>query len=426
MSKSRKKKPAYLLHKPSGRARVRINGEDIYLGEYGTPASREKYDDLIADWFARNGDVKSYVLEIDDLYLLYHEHSLQHYRKNGRLTSEYHCVKSAVRPLIKLYGRTRVRDFGPRALKNVRQAMVDAGHVRGSVNSMINRIRRMFRWGVENEHVPVAVYQSLCAVQGLQSGRTTACESEPVLPVKEAIVNATLKHVSPVVAAMIQLQLLTGARPGELVNLRPCDLTMGTDGMWTYRPEGHKTEHRGRERRIYVGPEAQAILRPYLNRAPEEFCFSPRETMDLRHTQQREERKSPMTPSQAARCPKTKPKRSPSNRYTTASYRRAIERACEAAFGMPAALKGIPRDETGNRRAESPAEKKKRLKLATEWRRENVWNPHQLRHTRATVIRKQYGLEAAQVVLGHADCKVTEVYAERDFELAARVMKEIG
>ena len=35
-------------------------------------------------------------------------------------------------------------------------------------------------------------------------------------------------------------------------------------------------------------------------------------------------------------------------------------------------------------------------------------------------------LLAAQVVLGHAECRVTEVYAERDFELAARVMKEIG
>ena len=424
--KTRKKKPAYLLHKPSGRARVRINGEDIYLGEYGSPASREKYDDLIADWFARNGDVKSYVLEVDDLYLLYHEHSLQHYRKDGRLTSEYHCVKSAVRPLIKLYGNTRARDFGPRALKTVRQAMVDAGHIRGSVNSMINRIRRMFRWGVENEHIPVAVYQALCAVQGLQNGRTTACESEPIQPVDEAIVNETLKYVSPVVAAMIQLQLLTGARPGELVTLRPCDLTMSTDGVWAYRPEGHKTVHRGRERRIYIGPEAQAVLRPYLDRAPEAFCFSPREAMDLRHAQQREERKSPMTPSQAARRPMPMPKRAPRDHYTTPSYRRAIERACEIALGMPTDLQGSPRDAEGKRLAETPADKKKRLRMATEWRRENVWNPHQLRHTRATVIRKQYGLEAAQVVLGHADCKVTEVYAERDFELAARVMKEIG
>jgi integrase len=425
MLKTRKKKPAYLLHKPSGRARVRIDGEDVYLGEYGTAASREKYEDLVADWFARNGDAKNYVLEVDDLVLLYLEHARVHYRKDGRLTSEFHCLKSAFRPLIELHGRTRARDFGPRMLKAVRQKMVNAGYLRKTINSMINRIRRLYRWGVENEYVPVTVYQALCAVQGLQYGRTTAAESEPVQPVDEAVVEETLTHVSQVVAAMIQLQLLTGARPGEVVTLRPCDLTMGTDGVWTYRPEGHKTAHRGRERRIYIGPEAQAVLRPYLHRAPEAFCFSPREAVDLWNAQRRVERKSPMTPSQAARRPKVKPHWSPQERYTTASYRRAIERACEAAFGLPVELRKPPK-EKGKREAETPTEKKKRQRLAAEWRREHVWNPHQLRHTRATVIRKQFGLEAAQVVLGHAECKVTEVYAERDFELAARVMKEIG
>lgn len=426
MPKSRKKKPAYLLHKPSGRARVRVDGKDIYLGEYGSPASYEEYEDLVRDWMAHSGDVTSYTLEVEDLVLVYLEHADTHYRKNGRLTSEYHCLKLAFQPLIEQFGRSRARDFGPRAMKKVRQTFVDAGYLRKSVNAMINRIRRLFRWGVENEYVPVAVYQALCAVQGLQAGRTTAPESEPVQPVDEAVVNETLKYVSPVVAAMIQLQLLTGARPGELVILRPCDLTMGTDGVWTYRPEGHKTAHRGRERRIYIGPEAQDILRPYLDRASSEFCFSPRETMDLRHAQQRQNRKSPMTPSQAARRPKPKPKWAPTDRYTSASYRRAIERACEAAFGMPAELQRAPRDAKGKRGVETAAEKKKRLELAVAWRRENVWNPHQLRHTRATVIRKQYGLEAAQVVLGHAECRVTEIYAERDFDLAARVMKEIG
>jgi integrase len=426
MLKSRKKKPAYLLHKPSGRARVRVDGQDIYLGEYGSPASREQYEAIALDWLSKNGDVTSYTLEVEDLVLLYLEHARVHYRKDGRLTSEFHCLKSAFRPLVEKFGQNRARDFGPRALKTVRQAMVDGGYLRASVNAMINRIRRLFRWGVENEHIPVTVYQALCAVQGLQNGRTTAKESEPVQPVDAAVVNETLKHVSPVVAAMIQLQLLTGARPGELVVLRPCDLTMGTGGVWTYRPEGHKTVHRGRERRVCIGPEAQAVLRPYLDRAPEEFCFSPREAMNLRHAEQREKRKSPMTPSQAARRPKNRPIRAPRDRYTTPSYRRAIERACEIAFGMPAELQGAQRDDKGKRLTESPAEKKKRLLLAKEWRHDNVWNPHQLRHTRATVIRKQFGLEAAQVVLGHADCKVTEVYAERDFELAARVMKEIG
>jgi len=310
MLKSRKKKPTYLLHKPSDRARVRIDGDDIYLGEYDSPASREEYEEIVLEWLAKNGDVTSYTLEVEDLVLLYLEHARVHYRKDGRLTSEFHCLKSAFRPLVEKCGRNRARDFGPRALKTVRQAMVDAGYVRGSINAMINRIRRLFRWGVENEHIPVTVYQALCAVQGLQNGRTTAPEGDPVQPVDEAVVNETLKHVSPVVAAMIQLQLLTGARPGGVVALRPCDLTMGTDGVWTYRPEGHKTVHRGRERRIYIGPEAQAVLRPYLNRKPEAYCFSPRETMELRHAQQREDRKSPMTPSQAARRPKPRERRS--------------------------------------------------------------------------------------------------------------------
>lgn len=421
-----KTKPTYLLHKPTGQARVRIDGRDIYLGEYGSRASRERYDDLVADWFARNGDLKSYVLEVDDLVLLFLEHAREHYRKDGRLTSEFECLKLAFRPLIELYGHSRARDFGPRALKAVRKIMVDAGRTRRSINSMISRIRRLFRWGVENEHVPVTVLQALCAVQGLQLGRTTAAEGEPVEPVDEATVNETLKYLSPVVAAMVQLQLLTGARPGELVTLRPCDLTMETDGVWTYRPQGHKTVHRGRERRVYLGPEAQALLRPYLDRAPESFCFSPREATELRHAQKRAARKSPMTPSQAARRPKAMPKKAPRERYTTPSYRRAIERACEFAFGMPPELQSPPKDENGKRLEETAAQRTLRRRLAAEWRKQNTWNPHQLRHTRATAIRKQFGLEAAQVVLGHAECRVTEVYAERDFELAARVMKEIG
>ena len=55
-----------------------------------------------------------------------------------------------------------------------------------------------------------------------------------------------------------------------------------------------------------------------------------------------------------------------------------------------------------------------------------AWLPRQLRHTRATLIRQSYGLEAAKAVLGHADTKITEIYAERDLELAMQIMREIG
>jgi integrase len=49
-----------------------------------------------------------------------------------------------------------------------------------------------------------------------------------------------------------------------------------------------------------------------------------------------------------------------------------------------------------------------------------------LRHTAATLIRKQFGLEAAQVILGHAVADVTQVYAERDAEKARAVARQVG
>jgi hypothetical protein len=49
-----------------------------------------------------------------------------------------------------------------------------------------------------------------------------------------------------------------------------------------------------------------------------------------------------------------------------------------------------------------------------------------LRHTQATLIREKFGLEGAQVVLGHADPKMSERYAEQSLELAKKVMRTIG
>ena len=54
------------------------------------------------------------------------------------------------------------------------------------------------------------------------------------------------------------------------------------------------------------------------------------------------------------------------------------------------------------------------------------WHPNQLRHTRATEVRRQFGLEAVQVVLGHATADVSQIYAERDFSKASDVMRMIG
>jgi integrase len=385
----KKRKPKYALHKPSGQARVRIDGRDYYLGAYGTPESRERYDDLIAEWFAKQGDVSNYTLTIDGLTILYMRHAEQYYRKNGEPTTEVCNIRVALRPLIQFFGTDRVRDFGPLKLKAVRQYFIDAGYCRTNINSTIGRIKRMFRWGVECEYVPPSIHTALMAVAGLRSGRTEARESKPVRPVAEGTVNDTLPCLNPTVAAMVRLQVLTGARPGEVCRMRPCDITFGTNGVWVYRPESHKTEHHGKERRIYIGPEGQEVLRLFLDRKPEAFCFSPAESEAIRNAERRENRTTPMTPSQTGRKSKAHRGSPPKDHYTKDSYRRAIVRACRKA--------GV-----------------------------ESWSPNRLRHSRATIIRERYGIEAAQVVLGHSDPKTTEIYAERDFEMAARIMREIG
>ena len=58
--------------------------------------------------------------------------------------------------------------------------------------------------------------------------------------------------------------------------------------------------------------------------------------------------------------------------------------------------------------------------------RVEMWHPHQLRHSAATRLRREYGLEAARVILGHSSAAVSELYAEIDHEKARRIMEEAG
>jgi site-specific recombinase XerC len=74
---------------------------------------------------------------------------------------------------------------------------------------------------------------------------------------------------------------------------------------------------------------------------------------------------------------------------------------------------------------ESRLTEKERAQLH-EWRKLHRWHPNQLRHSYATRVRKEHGLEAAQVLLGHARADVTQLYAERNLDLALRVAAKIG
>jgi hypothetical protein len=180
--------PALVHHKASGRARVRLNGRDTYCGPWGSPESEETYRRLIAEWLhGRTVETPTanskMSLSIAELILAYYRHAESYYVKNGEPTSELRMVRDAVRVLKDLYGSLHAESFGPLKLKTVREEMIRKGWCRRQINKQIDRIKRCFRWGVENELVSQAVFGALRAITGLRKGRTEARESKPVMPV---------------------------------------------------------------------------------------------------------------------------------------------------------------------------------------------------------------------------------------------------
>jgi uncharacterized protein (TIGR02996 family) len=264
-----------------------------------------------------------------------------------------------------------------------------------------------------------------------------------VKPVELAHVTATLPYLDAHLRTMVEIQRLTGMRPGEVCGMTLAEVDRAGE-LWLYRPAQHKTAHHGRQRVIPVGPKARAALVAFLLRdgpPPEGFAhinlndpdqrdarlvmadayqeagrerdavllrdttraavlvagcvvdptvplFSPSEAREERFRARRAKRKTKVQPSQKNRR-KAKPKRSPGNEFKPTAYAHAVQKAAQKA--------GVPH-----------------------------WHPNQLRHLFATEVRRLHGLEAAQVLLGHSRADVTQVYAERDLQLAARVAGEIG
>ena len=402
--------PAYRRHRGTGQAVVTLSGQDVYLGAYGSAASRAEYDRRVSEWIAagRRLPTDSETVNVVEVVAAFRRHARAYYRDaDGNVSRAVVNFDDAVRPLLKLYGRTPAVEFGPLRLKAVRQTMIDAGRVRSNINRHVARIRHVFRWAVENEMVPASVAHGLEAVAGLRVGRGGAVEGESVRPVSIEHVEAVRTHVSAQVWALIQLQLLTGMRPGEVVLMRGCDLdTTGT--LWRFSPARHKGQVHGQARVVYLGPKSQDIIRPFLRTDLGAYLFSPadaeRERRELLHAQR-------TTPLSCGNRPGTnrrpRPSRTLGLRYTTMSYYRAVVRGCDAAFPPPADVVDDP----------------EKVKA---WRKQHRWHVHQLRHRAATDLRKQFGIEVAQVMLGHTKIETAQIYAEKNSQLAQRVAMEVG
>ncbi len=388
--------PRYCRHKATGQAVVRIDGRDHYLGRHGTAASRAAYDRLIAEWLAAGRRLAAPSgATVTELCLAYWRWAKRRYRKAGRPTSQLCEIRSAVRPLRRLYGRTPTAKFTGLSLLAYRRQVAAGGLCRRTVNGRVRIVQQVFRWGVPRQLVPEAVHRELATLEPYHAGDPDAPpDRPPVRPADIEHVLAVEPFVTRPVWAMIELQLLTGMRPGEVVLLRPCDIERPAAGVWIYRPASHKTAHHGHERVVELGPTAQRMLEPFLDRPADAYCFSPLEAVIEHNAAVRARRRTPLWPSHSSearrlRRGRQRPAHRAGRRYRPDSYRRAIVRACARA--------GVPR-----------------------------WTPHRLRHTAGTEIRRRYGVEAARIVLGHRSIDVTQIYAEADRRQARRIAAEMG
>lgn len=421
---------------------------DYWLGEYDSPESREQYHRLIAEWEASGRrlpqsdpasppGVSSGGITITELI-----HAFWRWAEPTQSANDIYKMKATLRLLRRMFGTTSALEFGPKRLRLLRDEMIrgepDAKPPRKPwsrryINRQVQRLCAMFKWAAGQELLPATVFQQLKMVEALRRGRSAAVEKEPVRPVAGDLVDAIRPFVSRQVWALIELQRLTGARGGELFPLRPIDLQMDEKtGVWSYMPADHKTQHLGKGRVIYFGPRAQEIIRPFLAiREVDVPLFSPAEAEAERLTARHAARKTPMSCGNRPGTNRTEsPSKKPGDRFTACSYLKAITCGCDRAFTPPAHLRPGPRKEgrgTESRReflAKLSSERREELKA---WRTSHRWHPHQLRHAAATHLRRTFGLEAAQLVLGHSSALVTDaVYAERDNAKVVEVMKKIG
>jgi len=333
----------------------------------------------------------------------YMQFARQYYKRpDGTVSEEPRNIGYSTKPLIALYGSTPIEEFGPMKLIAVQNGMISFDWSRRLINQRISRIKRMFRWGVTRQVVSPVVYQGIMAVEGLKQGRSSARETKKVKPIDEEYVYKVLPYTTPVVAAMIELQLLTGMRPGELVIMRPCDLDRSGD-IWHYIPERHKTDYRGAERIISIGPRGQELLTPLLLRPNDAFCFSPAESEKHRKGLLTLQRKTPLSCGNTVGSKrKDNPEKLPGGRYDSQSYAKAVK------YAITKARKEI-REAGGKPDKDLP-----------------YWTPYRLRHTAATKVRKEFGYESAGAALGHTKMSATAIYAERNQGLADEAARRFG
>ena len=259
---------------------ARTGGQHIYLGKFNSPESHQRYARLLAELMQPVTHVESVpntdrntLLLVSEVLVQYLDFAEDYYAIDGNPGKEFRAMVDAVSPLNELYGVSLADEFGPLKLKTLRQHLIDRGLCRTEINKRIGRINRVFKWAVDEELVSSSVNEALRTVMGLKYGRTSARESEPVRPIDEHFVMATLPFTAPQVAAMAQVQLLTGMRPSEVSAMRSEDIDRSLE-VWIFEPGTTRTAGGDTADQYHLDHSRKRSSNLFWNATIPTFCFT--------------------------------------------------------------------------------------------------------------------------------------------------------
>lgn len=321
---------------------------------------------------------------VQDVCAAYLRHAEIYYRGGGEVST----VACALRSFRELFGSRPIGELVHTDMLAVRDAMIRRDLARKTINHYMGVLtNRLMPWALDEGLIRATTKAELSQVQPLKPFRSVARETPPVRPVTDATVDATIATMMPNTADMVRVHRLTGMRPDEICSMRWQDIDQSRV-PWVYRPAHHKNEWRNKPRAILIGPQAREILSRHKST---EYPFSPVAAVYERMQAMRAAAVSPS--HQNRKDPHAV--RVPRDHWDTSGYTKSIQDACDRA--------GVQR-----------------------------WSANQLRHSFATKVRRQFGIDATRAVLGHSiGLRITDRYSfeaaeDETIEKAAPAVEALG
>lgn len=197
---------------------------------------------------------------VDDVTEIYRQNVLPRYRKNrGRS-----CSLDGLLDLIDdMFCDQPASSFGPKKLAAIRDELIKAGNSRQYINERVRYIIKIFKYALSQEMIRPEQIVALKSLEPLKYGEAPEPPPREIVTLEQ--VQEVLPHLSPMIQAMLRIQVATGARPKEIFSITPGAVDRSRDPWW-YRPQGHKTRHHGKKKAIPLLGDSRDALAPWLLR----------------------------------------------------------------------------------------------------------------------------------------------------------------